>query len=80
MKRLSCDKHLFGAFVHSVNRGSSQGGLRFLNYNDSGSFFDDGLRLSYGMSQKSSLAGLWCGGGKGILTKPDDFEFSNKEK
>jgi glutamate dehydrogenase/leucine dehydrogenase len=30
---------------------------------------DDGLRLSRGMTRKNALAGLWWGGGKGILAR-----------
>jgi glutamate dehydrogenase/leucine dehydrogenase len=30
----------------------------------------DGLRLSRGMTRKSALAGLWWGGGKGIVARP----------
>ena len=61
-------ENLFGAFVHAVNRGPSQGGLRYWNgYKDLDEFLSDGLRLSEGMSRKSALAGIWWGGGKGII-------------
>ena len=33
-------------------------------------FIQDGLRLSYGMGLKSALAGLWAGGGKGVIASP----------
>jgi glutamate dehydrogenase/leucine dehydrogenase len=38
------------------------------------SLLKDGLRLSAGMTRKNALAGLWWGGGKGILVQgePDD--------
>ena len=29
----------------------------------------DGLRLAQGMGRKSALAGLWWGGGKGLIAK-----------
>ena len=31
-------------------------------------YFQDGLRLSNGMTNKNALAGLWWGGGKGIVS------------
>lgn len=63
---------LFGVFVHQVNRGAGQGGLRYWKYDTVDDVLSDGLRLSKGMSQKSALAGLWWGGGKGIVAYPDD--------
>jgi glutamate dehydrogenase/leucine dehydrogenase len=62
---------LFGAFVHRVLRGPAQGGLRNARYASLRAFLDDGLRLSRGMSRKSALAGLWWGGGKGIIALRD---------
>lgn len=63
---------LFSAFVHRTNRGQSQGGLRFYDYDSDHDLLFDGLRLSVGMSRKNALAGLWWGGGKGIVTKPSE--------
>lgn len=60
---------LFGAFVHSTVRGQSQGGLRRWSYDRLLDFLADGLRLSRGMTRKSALAGLWWGGGKGIIAE-----------
>lgn len=65
---------LFGAFVHRVRRGQAQGGLRHRPYETLADFFHDGLRLSRGMSRKSALAGLWWGGGKGIIARSPDGE------
>lgn len=59
---------LFGAFVHRTCRGQAQGGTRFWRYDDLRSFLADGLRLSKGMTHKNALAGLWWGGGKGVMT------------
>jgi len=58
---------LFGAFVHSTVRGQAQGGVRRWRYPAVEEFLRDGLRLSQGMSRKSALAGLWWGGGKGVI-------------
>jgi glutamate dehydrogenase/leucine dehydrogenase len=58
---------LFGAFVHSTVRGQAQGGVRRWRYPALEEFLRDGLRLSQGMSRKSALAGLWWGGGKGVI-------------
>jgi leucine dehydrogenase len=62
---------LFGAFVHSTIRGQAAGGLRFWPYARLEDVLRDGLRLSLGMSRKSALAGLWWGGGKGIIVRRD---------
>ncbi len=67
---------LFGAFLHATARGQAQGGLRRWPYPDLAAFLRDGLRLSWGMSRKNALAGLWWGGGKGLIagseSPPDD--------
>ncbi len=63
---------LMGAFVHATVRGQAAGGLRFWPYATVESLLRDGLRLSLGMSRKSALAGLWWGGGKGIVARRKD--------
>jgi glutamate dehydrogenase/leucine dehydrogenase len=63
---------LFGAFVHNTVRGQSQGGLRYWPYATMTGFIADGLRLSLGMTRKSALAGLWWGGGKGLIARAPD--------
>lgn len=63
---------LMGAFVHATVRGQAAGGLRFWPYPKLEAFVRDGLRLSLGMSRKSALAGLWWGGGKGIVVRRND--------
>lgn len=60
---------LFGAFVHDTTRGQGQGGLRYWPYPTLAAFLSDGLRLSLGMTRKSALAGLWWGGGKGLIAR-----------
>jgi glutamate dehydrogenase/leucine dehydrogenase len=66
---------LFGAFVHASVRGQAAGGLRHWPYATLESMVRDGLRLSMGMSRKSALAGLWWGGGKGIIARQDGDRF-----
>jgi len=60
---------LFGVFIHSSLRGQAQGGLRHWPYATLEEFLRDGLRLSLGMARKSALAGLWWGGGKGLIAR-----------
>ncbi len=60
---------LQGAFVHRTQRGQGAGGTRFWGYNTVEDFLRDGLRLSAGMTHKNALAGLWWGGGKGVIAR-----------
>ena len=65
------DKHptLQGAFVHRTCRGQAAGGVRYWTYDCVEDFLRDGLRLARGMTQKNALAGLWWGGGKGVMAR-----------
>jgi len=63
---------LLTATVHRSVRGQAQGGLRLMPYPDLAACLEDGLRLSRAMSRKAALAGLWWGGGKGIIARPSD--------
>lgn len=65
---------LFFAFVHDTRRGLAQGGLRFWRYETMENLITDGLRLAQGMTRKNALAGLWWGGGKGIMQLPPKYE------
>lgn len=58
---------LLGAVVHRTRRGQGAGGVRYWLYDTVEDYLRDGLRLSKGMTRKSALAGLWWGGGKGII-------------
>jgi glutamate dehydrogenase/leucine dehydrogenase len=60
---------LQAAFVHKTVRGQAAGGLRHWPYARLEDLLRDGLRLSLGMSRKNALAGLWWGGGKGIVAR-----------
>ena len=65
---------LFGAFLHKTARGQAQGGLRRQPYECLEDFVRDGLRLSLGMARKNALAGVWWGGGKGLIAQSPDGE------
>ena len=65
---------LQGVFVHNTNRGQAAGGVRFWHYPTLESYLFDGLRLSRAMTQKIALAGLWWGGGKGVMVRNPDIE------
>lgn len=58
---------LLGAFIHRTNRGQAAGGVRYWDYDSVESYFRDGLRLGAGMTFKNALAGIWWGGGKGVI-------------
>ncbi len=61
--------HLLSAFVHKTVRGQAAGGVRFWPYSSVEALLRDGLRLSRGMGHKNALAGLWWGGGKGVIAR-----------
>ncbi len=60
---------LQAAFVHRTCRGQGSGGLRFWRYDTMEDFLRDGLRLARGMTLKNALAGIWWGGGKGVIAR-----------
>jgi hypothetical protein len=60
---------LQSAAVHRTCRGPGAGGVRNWVYDTILDFFKDGLRLSKGMTHKNALAGLWWGGGKGVIAR-----------
>jgi leucine dehydrogenase len=60
---------LQGAFLHRTCRGQGAGGTRFWRYDTILDYLRDGLRLSRGMTHKNALAGLWWGGGKGVIAR-----------
>lgn len=62
---------LHAAFVHWTGRGQAAGGVRHWPYPRLEALVRDGLRLSVGMTRKNALAGLWWGGGKGIIARQD---------
>ncbi len=72
-------KMLLGAFVHRTNRGQAAGGVRYWEYDTIEMYFRDGLRLGAGMTFKNALAGLWWGGGKGVIAHNPEFDMMNPE-
>jgi glutamate dehydrogenase/leucine dehydrogenase len=60
---------LLSAFVHQTVRGQAAGGVRHWPYATLGDFLRDGLRLARGMGRKNALAGIWWGGGKGVIAR-----------
>ena len=53
--------------VHNTNLGPAVGGTRLYPYATEGEALNDVLRLSKGMTYKSSLAGIDFGGGKSVI-------------
>ncbi|MCD4794968.1 MAG: leucine dehydrogenase [Bacteroidales bacterium] len=70
---------LQGAFVHRTKRGQAAGGVRFWQYDNLEDYLRDGMRLGKGMTHKNALAGLWWGGGKGVMVHNTDIDKNNKE-
>jgi leucine dehydrogenase len=65
---------LQGAFVHRTVRGQAAGGVRYWSYDSVEDYLRDGLRLAVGMTRKNALAGLWWGGGKGVMARNSDVD------
>jgi leucine dehydrogenase len=58
--------------IHDTTLGPAWGGTRLWNYRDEEEALIDVLRLSKGMTRKSSISGLDAGGGKAvIIAKPE---------
>lgn len=70
---------LQGAFIHRTCRGQAAGGVRYWTYATVEEYLRDGLRLARGMTQKNALAGLWWGGGKGVMARRPDVDASNPD-
>jgi len=65
----SPDDTVMGAFLWRTVRGQGCGGIRLRDYTSVDDYIRDGLRLATGMGRKSALAGLWWGGGKGVIAQ-----------
>ncbi len=70
---------LQGAFVHRTRRGQAAGGVRYWHYATVEEYLRDGLRLAKGMTRKNALAGLWWGGGKGVMARDPGVDASDIE-
>ena len=64
---------LHGAFLWNTTRGQGCGGIRLREYTTAEEYIRDGMRLATGMGRKSALAGLWAGGGKGVIASPPEM-------
>ena len=65
--------------IHDTTLGPALGGCRMRLYEDEGQALDDVLRLSEGMTYKSSLAGMDLGGGKAVLIVDPHIEKGRRE-
>ncbi|CAL1286670.1 unnamed protein product [Larinioides sclopetarius] len=74
--RSSC---LLGAFLWRINRGQAHGGIRMTPFTSLQHYLVEGLRLSKRLGVKSALAGLWVGGGKGLIFEPKDRQHIQPE-
>lgn len=70
---------LLGAAVHKTVRGQAAGGVRFWRYDSMEEYLRDGLRLAVGMTRKNALAGLWWGGGKGVISQDPELDVRDPE-
>ena len=58
---------LHSVSLHRIRRGPGAGGVRRLPFGTLNDMVTDGMRLAIGMGYKNALAGLWWGGGKGVI-------------
>ncbi len=70
---------IHSAAIHRTNRGQAAGGVRFWQYETIEDFIRDGMRLAKGMTHKNALAGLWWGGGKGVIANNKTLDKNNPE-
>jgi leucine dehydrogenase len=61
--------------IHSTVLGPAVGGTRHWHYTSDQEALTDALRLARGMTYKSALAGLPCGGGKSIILRPSGSDY-----
>lgn len=75
--RVSPQGVLQSATVQHTKRGAAAGGVRNWTYETVDGFLRDGLRLGKGMGAKNAVAGLWWGGGKGVMARNSGSGLSN---
>ncbi len=68
---------LQAVFIHRTKRGQAAGGVRFWQYDNLEDYLRDGMRLGKGMTHKNALAGLWWGGGKGVMVHNTEIDKNN---
>jgi leucine dehydrogenase len=68
--------------IHSTALGPAVGGTRLWHYPSDQEALTDALRLARGMTYKSAMAGLPCGGGKSIILQPQgsDDDAASRER
>ena len=65
--------------IHSTALGPAAGGIRMWQYASETDAIEDALRLARGMTHKNALAGLWWGGGKGVMAAPPGLDVRDPE-
>lgn len=60
--------------IHNTALGPSLGGTRVWKYSNEADALQDVLRLSRGMTFKSSISGINLGGGKAVILADDNFK------
>ena len=66
--------------IHSTRRGPAAGGVRLKAYPSVEGAVEDALRLSAGMTRKNAVAGLPCGGGKGVIAIPPSHSTEDRRR
>lgn len=70
---------LLTAFLWRTDRGQAYGGIRLQPYSTVEQLLRDGLRQSTLLGIKAALAGVWLGGGKGIIPQPENRQHIQPE-
>jgi len=60
--------------IHSTHLGPATGGTRMKHYPDQKAALGDALRLAAGMTYKFAVPGIRRGGGKAVISIPEDLE------
>jgi leucine dehydrogenase len=60
--------------IHSTRLGPATGGTRMKSYPDQKAALGDALRLATGMTYKFAVPGIRRGGGKAVISIPEDLE------
>ncbi|XP_052780843.1 valine dehydrogenase-like isoform X2 [Mya arenaria] len=63
---------LLSVFLWKTNRGQGIGGVDFRPKTSMAELIKHGCRFSKALGVKCALAGMWVGGGKGLISFPDD--------
>lgn len=66
--------------IHSTARGPAVGGTRMRTYSSPEDAIEDAMRLSEGMTLKTAVAGLPCGGAKAVIAIPSTLNDRDRER